>query len=97
MPNPEQSACAVIAAVQLPSVSDTEFESSLAELRDLAKTLGFTITATFTQKRASFDAGAYLGSGMARRLEGARCRFHVDELADFLALAGAEVRRRIET
>jgi GTP-binding protein HflX len=63
MPNPEQSACAVIAAVQLPSVSDTEFESSLAELRDLAKTLGFTITATFTQKRASFDAGAYLGSG----------------------------------
>ena len=63
MPNPEQSACAVIAAVQLPSVSDTEFESSLAELRDLAKTLGYTITATFTQKRASFDAGAYLGSG----------------------------------
>ncbi len=54
---------AVVAAVQLPSVSDTEFESSLAELRDLAKTLGYEISATFTQKRASFDAGAYLGSG----------------------------------
>ena len=54
---------AVVAAVQLPSVSDIEFESSLAELRDLAKTLGYEISATFTQKRASFDAGAYLGSG----------------------------------
>jgi GTP-binding protein HflX len=54
---------AVVAAVQLPNVSDAEFESSLAELRDLAKTLGFQITATFTQKRSSFDATAYLGTG----------------------------------
>ena len=54
---------AVVAAVQLPEVSDIEFEASLAELRDLAKTLGFTICATFTQKRASFDATAYLGTG----------------------------------
>ncbi len=59
----EQPRYAVVAAVQLPNISDAEFESSLAELRDLAKTLGFEITATFTQKRASFDAGAYLGSG----------------------------------
>ncbi len=54
---------AVVAAVQLSNVSDVEFEASLAELRDLAKTLGFTITATFTQKRSSFDATAYLGTG----------------------------------
>ncbi|MBI5899160.1 MAG: GTPase HflX [Rhodocyclales bacterium] len=59
----ENPSYAVVAAVQLPSVSDIEFESSLAELRDLAKTLGYTISASFTQKRASFDAGAYLGSG----------------------------------
>ncbi len=59
----EKPRLAVVAAVQLPNVSDTEFESSLAELRDLAKTLGYSISATFTQKRASFDAGAYLGSG----------------------------------
>jgi GTP-binding protein HflX len=59
----EKPRYAIVAAVQLPQVSDTEFESSLAELRDLAKTLGYTISATFTQKRASFDAGAYLGSG----------------------------------
>jgi GTP-binding protein HflX len=49
--------------VQLSNVSDIEFEASLAELRDLAKTLGYVITATFTQKRSSFDATAYLGTG----------------------------------
>ena len=54
---------AVIAAVQLPAVSDEELESSLTELRELAKTLGFTVVATFTQKRANFDAAAYLGAG----------------------------------
>ena len=59
----EKPRYAVVAAVQLPTVSDTEFESSLAELRDLAKTLGYEISATFTQKRSSFDAGAYLGTG----------------------------------
>jgi len=54
---------AIVAAVQLPNVSDLEFEASLAELRDLAKTLGFVIVATFTQKRSSFDSTAYLGAG----------------------------------
>lgn len=59
----EKPRCAVVAAVQLPSVSDIEFEASLAELRDLAKTLGFKITGTFVQKRSAFDAAAYLGLG----------------------------------
>jgi len=59
----EKPRYAVVAAVQLPNVSDIEFESSLAELRDLAKTLGFEISATFTQKRSSFEPGAYLGTG----------------------------------
>src|SRR5512142_3261981 len=54
---------AVVAAVQLPTVSDAELESSLDELRELAKTLGFEVVATFTQKRASFDSEAYLGTG----------------------------------
>ena len=49
--------------MQLPSVSDVEFEASLAELRDLAKTLGFKVIQTFTQKRAGFDTTAYLGVG----------------------------------
>ena len=59
---------AVVAAVQLPNVNDVEFESSLAELRDLAKTLGYVITATFTQKRSSFDSTAYLGKGKRQEI-----------------------------
>ena len=59
----EKRKSAVIAAVQLPSVSDAEFDASIAELRALAKTLGFDIVRTFTQKRTSFDRTAYLGVG----------------------------------
>ena len=59
----EKPQYAVVAAVQLPGVSDVEFEASLTELRELAKTLGFTVTRTFTQKRSGFDATAYLGVG----------------------------------
>ena len=54
---------AVVAAVQLPTVSDAELEASLNELRELAKTLGFDVVATFTQKRARFDPAAYMGTG----------------------------------
>jgi GTP-binding protein HflX len=59
----EQPRYAAVAAVQLPAVSDVEFEASLAELRDLSKTLGFKVVHTFTQKRSAFDAAAYLGVG----------------------------------
>ena len=54
---------AVVAAVQLPSVSDDEFAASLTELRELAKTLGFQVLHSFTQKRAGFDTTGYLGAG----------------------------------
>jgi len=59
---------AIVAAVQLPSVSDAEFEASLAELRQLAKTLGFEVAATFTQKLAHINAGAYFGTGKREEL-----------------------------
>ena len=59
----EKPRYAIAASVQLPSVSDVEFEASLAELRELAKTLGFTVIRTFTQKRSGFDSTAYLGVG----------------------------------
>src|ERR1700716_3170270 len=59
---------AIVAAVQLPSVSDAEFEASLTELRQLAKTLGFEIVGTFTQKRARFDSAAYFGLGKREEL-----------------------------
>lgn len=53
----------IIAAVQLPNVSELEFESSLMELRELAKTLGFEVVHTFIQKRTGFDRTGYLGVG----------------------------------
>ena len=74
---------AVVAAVQLPNVSDVELEASLNELRELAKTLGFEVVATFTQKRANFDSAAYLGTGkreeMRRFVQG---EVEADHLAD---------------
>jgi GTP-binding protein HflX len=59
---------ALAAAVQLPSVSDAEFEASLSELRQLAKTLGFEVAGAFTQKRAGFDPTAYFGTGKRQEL-----------------------------
>ncbi|MFT6913979.1 MAG: GTP-binding protein HflX [Motiliproteus sp.] len=65
MPNTEKPCLprALIVAVQLDNVSDVEFESSLAELADLAKTLGLEVVGQFTQKRSSFDPTAYMGVG----------------------------------
>ena len=60
---------AVVAAVQLPEVSDAEFEASLGELQQLAKTLGFEVVARLTQKRARFDPAAYLGTGKREELK----------------------------
>lgn len=65
MSNPEQTRRprALIVAVQLDSVSDTEFNSSLTELAELAKTLGLDVVGRFTQKRSAFDSTAYIGVG----------------------------------
>jgi len=59
---------AIVAAVQLPKVSDLEFDASLEELRQLAKTLGFEVVDRFTQKRARFDSAAYFGLGKREEL-----------------------------
>ncbi len=69
---------AIAAAVQLPNVSDIEFEASLTELRELAKTLGFEVVRTFTQKRAGFDTTGYLGVGKR------------EEIRDFVSDQSAE-------
>ena len=61
---------AIVAAVQLSSVSDLEFDASLTELRQLAKTLGFEVVGRFTQKRAKFDPAAYFGLGKREELRG---------------------------
>jgi GTP-binding protein HflX len=52
----------------LSTVSDLEFDASLAELRQLAKTLGFEVIATFTQKGGGFDKAAYFGTGKREEL-----------------------------
>lgn len=64
----EQPLRAIVAAVQLPSVNDVEFEASLTELRELAKTLGFEVVETFIQKRSSFDTTGYLGVGKRQEI-----------------------------
>jgi GTP-binding protein HflX len=71
MLNPEKPRLprALIVAVQLDSVSDTEFNSSLAELAELAKTLGLEVVGQFTQKRASFDSAAYIGAGKREEIK----------------------------
>ncbi|HSH87217.1 MAG TPA: GTPase HflX [Methylophilus sp.] len=69
---------AVVAAVQLPNVSDIEFEASLSELRELAKTLGYQIVNTFVQKRSSFDTTGYLGIGKR------------EEIRDYVSIESAE-------
>src|SRR5260221_993755 len=65
----QKASRAIVAAVQLSSVSDAEFEASLTELRQLAKTLGFEVVGTFTQKRAGFHSAAYFGTGKREELK----------------------------
>ena len=54
---------AAVASVHLPNVTDLEFEASLTELRELAKTLGYKVVRTFAQNRNAFDVAGYLGIG----------------------------------
>ncbi|MDO6387040.1 GTPase HflX [Uliginosibacterium sp. 31-12] len=68
MKQEDQARRAIMAAVQLPQVSDVEFEASLMELRELAKTLGFTVVKCFVQKRAGFDQTGYLGVGKRQEI-----------------------------
>ena len=64
----EKPARAIVAAVQLPGVSDVELDVSVNELCELAKTLGFEVVGTVVQKRASFDTTGYLGVGKRREM-----------------------------
>jgi GTP-binding protein HflX len=59
---------AVLASVQLPDCDELSFRESLEELGRLAKTLGLTVEGEITQRRQSFDSGAYLGPGKLAEL-----------------------------
>ncbi len=73
---------AIVVAVQLPRVSDVEFEASLSELRELSKTLGFKVVSTLIQKRSNFDASAYLGTGKRDELKSLVQSESADEAGD---------------
>ena len=59
---------AVLASVQLSDCDELSFRESLSELGRLAKTLGLTVEGEITQRRQSFDSGAYLGPGKLAEL-----------------------------
>ena len=59
---------AAVASVHLPNVTDLEFEASLTELRELAKTLGYKVVRSFAQNRSTFDTTGYLGIGKRREI-----------------------------
>ncbi|MFO0591075.1 MAG: GTPase HflX [Polyangiaceae bacterium] len=59
---------AVLVAVQLPEVDDTEHAADLAELGRLVDTLGYEVVATVTQRRPALAAAAVLGEGRLKDL-----------------------------
>jgi GTP-binding protein HflX len=66
--DPDLPRRAVLCAVHLPEVSEVDFRESLGELRRLGKTLGLQVEGEVTQRRSSFDPGAYLGPGKLTEL-----------------------------
>jgi GTP-binding protein HflX len=64
----QRRARAVLLGVQLPGVSDAEFQSSLDELARLAKTLSLEVVGRVTQRRARLAAAAVVGAGKLREL-----------------------------
>lgn len=66
--DPDLPRRAVLCAVHLPEVSEIDFRESLGELRRLGKTLGLQVEGEVTQRRSSFDPGAYLGPGKLTEL-----------------------------
>ncbi|UQA57742.1 GTPase HflX [Polyangium aurulentum] len=59
----ESRPTAVLVAVQLPSVSDQDHASDLAELTRLVRTLGYDVIGQVTQRRPSVHKGFVLGRG----------------------------------
>jgi GTP-binding protein HflX len=66
--NPEKKPKAVLAAVQLPGVSDADHEASLKELERLCSTLGFVTVGRISQKRKSIVTGTIFGEGKLKEL-----------------------------
>jgi GTP-binding protein HflX len=67
-PDPNKKTKAVLAAVQLPGVSDEDHEASLKELERLCSTLGFQTVGYVSQKRKAIVTGSILGEGKLKEL-----------------------------
>ena len=97
---------AVLAAVQLPGVSDEDHAASLAELGRLVYTLGYEVIGTVSQRRSSPAAAAVLGGGKLLELAAftggpgkvtkniPRRKSKAEDLRDAEAEAQAEARGR---
>lgn len=59
---------AVLVGIQLPKVSQLDFDSSLAELTRLVTTLGYNVVGQVTQKRSSDKSAVLLGTGKLEEL-----------------------------
>jgi GTP-binding protein HflX len=59
----EPRPAAVLVAIQLPSVSDEDHASDLAELTRLVRTLGYDVVGQVTQRKPSIHKGLVLGRG----------------------------------
>lgn len=59
---------AVLVGIQLPDVTDSDFESSMEELRRLVETLGYEVVGNLVQKRKSVGSATAIGEGKLREL-----------------------------
>ena len=88
----EKPQYAIVASVQLPNVSDVEFEASLTELRELAKTLGFTVIHSFTQKAGPGYADLRFGAQRMSDVEFEASLTELRNLAKALGFRSASCR-----
>jgi GTP-binding protein HflX len=66
--NRKKTPKAILMGVQLPGISDEEFQGSLAETARLAHTLGFQVLGNVSQKRKAFIKGTLIGEGKLKEL-----------------------------
>jgi len=59
---------AILIGIQVPSIDDVAHAASIEELGRLAKTLGYEVVGTVSQKRDEIDGGTVLGKGRLKEL-----------------------------
>lgn len=59
---------AVLIGIQLPRVSDDELQGSVAELRRLVDTLGYSVIGSLSQKRTGLSGATVVGEGKLREI-----------------------------